>query len=91
MTFDDLAATDEVIKLAYNIPGSRADTLRRYLTLQPEGAVVAKLNDAVVGFGDAFDYGPFAYIGMITTLPSMQRQGIALLLPPLIQKLKNSA
>lgn len=76
LTSDDLAATGEVIKLAYNIPGSREDTLRRYLALQPEGAVVAKSGDTVVGFGDAFDYGPFAYIGMIATHPSMQRQGI---------------
>lgn len=76
LTSDDLASGGEVIKLAYNVPGSREATLRRYLTLQPEGAVVAKLHDRVVGFGDAFDYGPFAYIGLIATHPSMQRQGI---------------
>ena len=34
---EDLSATGEVLKAAYNVPSSREETLRRYLALQPEG------------------------------------------------------
>src|SRR5579875_1312717 len=36
LTPEDLAATGEVLKAAYNVPNSREETLRRYLALQPE-------------------------------------------------------
>lgn len=39
-------------------------------------ADVAKHNGNVVGFGDALDYGPLAYIGLMSAHPSQQRQGI---------------
>jgi GNAT superfamily N-acetyltransferase len=76
----ELDATDEVIKLAYKRPDSRKESLRRYLALQPDGSFVAKQNDAVIGFGGALDYGPFAYIGLMCVHPSMQKRGIGAIL-----------
>ncbi len=76
----DLDATDEVVKAAYNLPRSRKDTLRHYLTLQPDGAFVVKENDTIVGFGAALDYGLFAYIGLMSVHPSVQKRGVGRLL-----------
>jgi GNAT superfamily N-acetyltransferase len=76
----ELEATDEVIKLAYKRPDSRKESLCRYLALQPGGSFVAKQDNAVIGFGGALDYGPFAYIGLMCVHPSMQKRGIGALL-----------
>ncbi len=76
----DIDAVDEVIKAAYNIPHSRKDTLHQYLKLQPDGAFVVKDNDAIVGFGAALDYGTFAYIGMMSVHPAVQKRGVGRLL-----------
>jgi len=76
----DLDAVTEVVKAAYNLPHSRKDTLRQYLKLQPDGAFVVKDNDTAIGFGAALDYGPFAYIGLMSVHPSMQKRGVGRLL-----------
>jgi GNAT superfamily N-acetyltransferase len=75
-TETELEAVDEVIKVAYNVQKSRKERLRRYLALQPGGSFVAEQNDAVIGFGGAIDYGPFAYIGLMCVHPNMQNRGI---------------
>lgn len=80
LTEADLGETDEVLKLAYNVPYSRKDSLQLYLALQPGGSFIARQNDTVVGFGGVLDYGPFAYIGLMAVHPSMQKQGIGGLL-----------
>ncbi len=76
----DIDATDEVIVAAYNLSSGRKDTLRQYLTLQPDGAFIVKDDTTIVGFGAALDYGPFAYIGMMTVQPTLQKRGIGRLL-----------
>ncbi len=76
----DLDAADEVVIAAYNLVGGRKETLRRYLMLQPDGAFVVKDNETIVGFGAALDYGPFAYIGLMSVHPMMQKHGIGKLL-----------
>ncbi len=76
----DLDAVDEVVKAAYNVPRSRKDTLHQYLKLQPDGAFVVKDNDTIVGFGAALDYGSFAYIGLMSVHPSVQKRGVGRLL-----------
>ena len=76
----DLDAVDEVVKAAYNLPRSRRDTLQHYLTLQPDGAFVVRDKDAIVGFGAALDYGSFAYIGLMSVHPSVQKQGVGRML-----------
>jgi len=79
-TETELEAVDEIIKAAYNIQESRKESLRRYLALQPGDSFVAEQNDAVIGFGGAIEYGPFAYIGLMCVHPSMQNQGVGGLL-----------
>lgn len=79
-TTKELAITDEVVKLAYNVPQSRKESLARYLALQPDGVFIAKDGESVVGFGAALDYGPFAYIGLMSVHPSHQKRGIGHLL-----------
>ncbi len=72
----DLEETDQVVMAAYNITHSREESLVRYLNLQPGGSFVAKHNNIIVGFGGALNYGPFAYVGLMSVHPAMQRQGI---------------
>lgn len=76
----DLDAVDRVTVAAYNMPRGRKDTLRRYLELQPDGAFVVKDDTSVVGFGAALDYGPFAYIGLMSVHPAVQKRGVGRLL-----------
>jgi len=72
----DLDATDIVVMAAYNVAQSRKSSLQFYMALQPDGAYVAKDGETIVGFGAALNYGPFAYIGLMSVHPSMQKRGI---------------
>ena len=72
----DLDATDVVVMAAYNVEQSRKSSLRLYMDLQPDGAFIAKESDTIVGFGAALNYGPFAYIGLMSVRPVAQRRGI---------------
>ncbi len=76
----ELDATNDVVMAAYNVLQSRKDSLRSYLTFQSAGSFIAKDNDAVVGFGGVLDYGPFAYVGQMSVLPTAQKRGIGQLL-----------
>ena len=76
----DLDAIDEVVKAAYSISRSRKETLYQYLQLQPDGAFVVKEEDTIVGFGAALDYRTFAYIGLMSVHPSVQKRGVGRLL-----------
>jgi GNAT superfamily N-acetyltransferase len=80
LTPAEFDATDEVIKAAYNIAHSRKESLHRYLALQPDGSFVVKDEGTIIGFGGAIDYGSFAYIGLMSVHPTMQKQGIGGLL-----------
>src|SRR5581483_3498432 len=79
LTKADLEAADVVVREAYNVPsnapGGKA-RLQRYLTLQPDGWFLAVLDGKFVGLVGAIDYGPFAYIGLMSVSPSVQRRGI---------------
>ncbi len=72
----DFEATDQIIMAAYNITHSRKEALVRYRSLPCSQAFVAKHSDLVVGFGGTLNYGPFAYIGLMSVHPALQRQGI---------------
>ncbi len=76
LTENELDATDEVLKMAYNVSQSRKESLRRYLALQAEGAFVAKQQERVVGFCNIMNYGSFAYVGLMSVHPALQKQGI---------------
>ncbi|GAC1394770.1 MAG: hypothetical protein NVSMB38_29780 [Ktedonobacteraceae bacterium] len=76
----DIDATNEVVVAAYHLPYGRKETLHRYLVLQPDGTFIVKDDSTIVGFGAALDYGPFAYIGLMSVHPSTQKRGIGRLL-----------
>ncbi len=76
----DLDAADEVVIAAYNLTNGRKKTLQRYLALQPDGAFVVRDGDTIVGLGAALDYSSFAYIGLMSVHPAMQKRGIGKLL-----------
>ena len=76
----ELEIVDAVVIAAYHLSYSRMETLRRYLLLQPDGAFVVTYDGNIVGFGAAVDYGPFAYIGLMSIHPSMQKRGVGQLL-----------
>src|SRR5262245_7480478 len=77
LTEADIDAADAIMIPAYGVPRSRKRELRRYLALQPDGWLMAMLDGQPAGLGGATDYGPFAYIGLMAVLPSLQRRGIA--------------
>lgn len=81
ITEADLDAADVVLEAAYGPSGGRRkERMRRYLSLQPDGWLLALLDDVVVGTVGAIDYGPFAYIGLMAVHPSALRRGIGLML-----------
>jgi predicted N-acetyltransferase YhbS len=80
LTVDDLEATNTIVMAAYNVRQSRMEALRRHLLFQPDGSFVAKDDGAIVGFGAVVDYGLFAYVGLMSVAPSMQKRGIGALI-----------
>jgi len=72
----DITIADDIQGSAFGIPESRAAELARHLALQPDGWFLATLGDTPVGTVGAVDYGPFAYIGLMTVRPEYQRRGI---------------
>jgi GNAT superfamily N-acetyltransferase len=79
-THPDLEATNAVVMAAFDVQSSRQEALRRYLALQPDGAFIAKENDSIVGFGAVMDYGGFAYVGLMSVHPGVQKRGIGRLI-----------
>ena len=76
LTEADVEATDVVLKAAYGGRESRAETLRRFLTLDAGGWRVAVDGDTILGCVGAPDYGRFAYVGMMAVRPDAQGRGI---------------
>lgn len=76
LTEATIPEADAVLTAAYRSP-SRAAELRRYLTLQPDGWRLARVDSRAAGAGGAVDYGPFAYVGLVGVLPEYHRRGIA--------------
>lgn len=72
----DLEAVDAVVVAAYKAPRSRKASLQTYLRLQPDGWMLALLDNKPVGLGGLVNYGTFAYLGMMSVLPAMQGKGI---------------
>lgn len=74
---NDLLAADALLMAAFGAQESRAADLRRYLTIQPDGWFVAHEAGALIGMGGAVNYGPFAYIGLVSVHPETRRRGVA--------------
>jgi GNAT superfamily N-acetyltransferase len=72
----DIVAADGVLRDAFHTDQSFAGRLRRYLTIQPDGWLVAQEGDALLGMVGAIDYGSFAYVGMMGVRADRQGRGI---------------
>ncbi len=80
MTCADLEAAGAIVTAAFGSPYDRTDEVRRYVALQPDGWLLATVDDRPVGTVGALDYGPYAYISLLAVHPSIQRRGIGLTL-----------
>ena len=73
---EDLAIADSIITSAFGFTGSRLDEIRRYFALEPNRWFLAAYRDQPAGVVGATNYGPFAYLGMMTVRRELQRRGI---------------
>lgn len=72
----DVEATDAILKAAYQTESNWHNSLHRLMAVTPGGALVARQDNTIAGFGSAIDYGAFAYIGSMAVHPLFQRRGI---------------
>jgi ribosomal protein S18 acetylase RimI-like enzyme len=79
-TLDDLFTLASITKEAYGGSALDMDTLELYLTLQPDGALLALNDNEAAGMIFVFDYQYFASIGVLGVLPKFQGQGIGRIL-----------
>jgi GNAT superfamily N-acetyltransferase len=76
LTEVDLPVAGMIAMAAYERTQSLETAVRRSLLLQPDGWFLALLDEEPVGLGGVVDYGPFAYLGLMSVLPSVQGRGI---------------
>ncbi len=76
LTKPDFVAANEIIKLAFGTPDSRIADLERYCQLQPDGWLLALMDNTPVGMVGAVRYGNFSYVGMMVVHPTHQRKGV---------------
>jgi GNAT superfamily N-acetyltransferase len=77
LTRNDLETADRIVCSAFDLSESRLAEIARYLALQPDGWFLAAFDGQPAGVLGAVDYGPFAYLGMMTVHKDWQRRGIA--------------
>ncbi len=79
LTERDTVAAGAALDAAFHRLGM-VESLRSNYALQPEHWFVARLDGQVAGVVGAYNYGPFAWIGMMGVIPGMQRRGVGLAL-----------
>jgi GNAT superfamily N-acetyltransferase len=79
LTAADLDHADAIQQAAYG-GGSRKDRLQLYLSLQPDGWLLATLDGEPAGIAGGTNYGTVGHIGLVAVDPSKQRRGVALAL-----------
>src|SRR5690349_10884829 len=77
LTAADLDCADAIQQAAYG-GGSRKDRLQLYLSLQPDGWLLARLDGEPAGIAGGTNYGTVGHIGLVAVDPSKQRRGVAL-------------
>ncbi len=73
---DELALAQSIARAAYQSTMDYEPALRRLMVLQPGGWFLALFDGAPAGLVGVINYGPFAYVGLMSVLPEMQRRGI---------------
>lgn len=76
LTEADLDDADRIMQDAFRRTQSARAELATYLSLQPDGRLLALVDGAPVGMVGAIDYGPFAYIGTMGVRQAWQQRGI---------------
>src|SRR5215211_5648918 len=76
LTAADLDRADAIQQSAYG-GGSRRDRLQLYLSLQPDGWLMATLDGAPAGIAGGTNYGTVGHIGLVAVDPAKQRRGVA--------------
>jgi len=76
LTENDLETADGIVRSAFGLSKSRLPEIRRYFALQPDGWLLAALQDIPAAVVGALNYGTFAYLGMMTVRQDLQRRGI---------------
>src|SRR3954470_5125561 len=79
LTAADLDHADTIQQAAYG-GGSRKDRLQLYMSLQPDGWLLATLDGEPAGIAGGTNYGTVGHIGLVAVDPSKQRRGVALAL-----------
>lgn len=72
----DFAQADMVVRAAFERDVDFQPMLRLHLRIEPEGLWAAWSGERIVGTASAVDYGPLAYLGLMTVHPRVQRQGV---------------
>jgi predicted N-acetyltransferase YhbS len=76
LTEADLDDADQIMQDAFRRTQSARAELATYLSLQPEGRLLAFVDGTPVGMVGAVDFGPFAYIGTMGVRQAWQQRGI---------------
>jgi predicted N-acetyltransferase YhbS len=76
LTEADLDAADQIMQDAFRRSQSARAELATYLSLQPDGRLLALVDGEPVGMVGAIDYGAFAYIGSMGVRQAWQNKGI---------------
>jgi predicted N-acetyltransferase YhbS len=72
----DVEGAAQILSLAFQRSSDWVGDLQLYRKIQPDGYIVAKMDEAVVGMVGATIYPDYAYVGMMAVHPANQRQGV---------------
>lgn len=89
MNAGDVEQATEILDSAFGKAVKRREVLCRYLELQPDGYLMACIQDQPVGMAGAINYKKFAYVGLVAVHVNWRRRGIgSLLMEEVIKKLE---
>lgn len=72
----DAETAGAIAASAFGPSDCRVDEIRRYLALEPNHWILGLYRGEPAGVLGATDYGPFAYLGMMTVRREFQRKGV---------------
>src|SRR5215469_5848898 len=75
LTVEDIPAAARLTDAAFG-GGPRADRLRRYLTIEPQGWLVVEDAGRLVAVGGVVRFGTFAWLGLMAVHPDRQGRGL---------------
>ncbi len=76
LTGGDIDGADTILTTAFGANEGRKADLLRYLNLQPDGILLASYYKKPVGVAGVFNYGDWAYIGMVAVHVDWRHMGV---------------